>query len=179
MTDAEKELIADEDLQDARIYEAAFHIVPSLDEAGAAAVAAEIRSFIESRGGSILGLGQPMLMALAYPIQKDIERTRHTFTQSHFGWFVFETTPDVAHALKEVLGTHASIVRSLLMKTTKEAAADRPHPALSAVPDGDVPADEEVVVDDVQEDDAVVAVADAPMDVVEVDKEIDRLVTEE
>lgn len=177
MTDAEKELMADEDMQDSRIYEAAFHIIPSLDEAGAAAVVAEIRTAIESKGGSIIGLGEPMLMALAYPIQKDIERTRHTFTKSYFAWFVFETTPSVAHELKEMLGAHASIVRSLLMKTVKAAAEDRPHPALVAVPD------EGAVVDDGTTeslDDVVPVAVDAvEMDVEKVDEEIEKLVAEE
>lgn len=182
MTDAEKELMADEDLQDSRVYEAAFHIIPSLDEAGAAAVVAEIRSFIESRGGSILGLGEPMLMALAYPIQKDIERTRHTFTKSHFAWFVFETTPGAAHEVKEMLGTHASIARALLMKTVKAAAEDRPHPALAAMPEDDAIVDDGTAVaeeDVVEKESSSKESEDTPMDVEKVDEEIDRLVAEE
>lgn len=171
MTEAEKDLLGEDDMQDSRIYEAAFHLVPHLDEAGAQAVAAEIRSFIESHGGSILGSGAPMLMSLAYPIQRDIERVRHTFTQSYFGWFVFETSPEAAHAAKEMLGIHAHVVRALLMKTIAEAAADRPHPALSALPEAAPEAVEEVavIVDDI---------SPVEMDVEKVDEEIEKLVTE-
>jgi ribosomal protein S6 len=114
---------------DARIYEAAFHVIPSLEEADAAAVAAGIRGAIEAKGGTVLGGDAPQLMRLAYPMQKDIDRKRHTFTSAYFGWVVFEATGDVAHEVKESLGKDDKILRSLVIKTIKEAAEPRKHPA--------------------------------------------------
>lgn len=115
--------------QDARIYEAAFHVIPSLEEGEATAVAARLRSMIEEKGGTILGGEAPLLMRLAYPMQKDIDRKRHTFTSAYFGWVVFEATGDAAHDVKESLGKDMNILRSLVIKTVKEAAEQRKHPA--------------------------------------------------
>lgn len=179
MTEAEKDLMLEEDFQDSRIYEAAFHLVPTLNDDGAAADAAEIRAFLESRGASILGFGAPMLMELAYPIKKDIERTRHTFTRSYFGWFVFEATPEVAHETKEMLGARSSVIRALLMKTEKEAALDRVHPATVSAPLTGDAADEEEPVEVVAEEgapEALVKEEKTAMDVEEVDAEIAKLV---
>lgn len=176
--------------EDSRIYEAAFHIVPSLDEAGAAEEAAEIKKFLVSRGATILGSGEPMLMALAYEIQKDIDRKRHTFTRAYFAWFVFEAAPEAAHAAKEMLGTRATIVRALLMKTSREAAAERRHPALLATPSDEAPVNEEADVEDTSSSlsaEAPLAGGSEsgakeeekkPMDVEKVDAEIAKLVVE-
>ena len=133
MTEAETKSVSEEDLQDSRIYEASFHLVSTLNDDSALAEVAEIRTFLEARVATIRGLGAPMLMELAYPIQKDIDRTRHTFTRSYFGWFVFETTPEAAHAAKEMLTTRSSVIRALLIKTSAHAAEDRKHPATVSV----------------------------------------------
>ncbi len=176
MTDEQEIVGTEADMEDSRIYEAAFHIVPSLDEAGAAAEAADIKKFLVSHGANIIGSGEPMLMALAYEVQKDIDRKRHTFSRGYFAWFVFEATPEAAHAAKEMLGTRITLVRSLLIKTSKEAATDRRHPALLATPSNDAPVVEEPVetveapvVDDEEK---------KPMDVEKVDAEIAKLVVE-
>lgn len=175
MTDEQEITGTEADMEDSRIYEAAFHIVPSLDEAGAAAEADEIKKLLVSKGASILGSGEPMLMALAYEIQKDIDRKRHTFTRAYFGWFVFEAAPEAAHALKEMLGERDTLIRVLLMKTSKEAASDRRHPALLATPSDETPVVEELVE---VEAPAVADEEKKPMDVEKVDAEIAKLVVE-
>jgi|GEM_PF-2294399 len=177
MTDEQEIVGTEADMEDSRIYEAAFHIVPSLDEAGAAAEVADIKKFLVSNGATILGSGEPMLMELAYEIQKDIDRKRHTFTRAYFAWFVFEASPEAAHAVKEMLGVRLTLVRSLLIKTSKEAASDRRHPALLATPSNDAPVAEEPV--EVVEEAPVAADEEKkPMDVEKVDAEIAKLVVE-
>ncbi|MDQ5928203.1 MAG: ribosomal protein [Patescibacteria group bacterium] len=176
MTDEQEIVGTEADMEDSRIYEAAFHIVPSLDEAGAAAEVADIKKFLVSNGATILGSGEPMLMELAYEIQKDIDRKRHTFTRAYFAWFVFEASPEAAHAVKEMLGARLTLVRSLLIKTSKEAASDRRHPALLATPSNEAP----VVEEPVEVEEAPVAADEEkkPMDVEVVDAEIAKLVVE-
>lgn len=172
MTEAEMASMDEADLADSRIYEAAFHIVSSLDDVGAATEAAAIRKTLESHGAAVMSEGAPMLMGLAYPIQKSIERVRHTFTKGYFGWFVFEASPEAAHAIKEMLLTRPTIIRSLLVKTVKEAADDRKHPALSA-PKGDAP-----MPNKPDEPEAPAEEEKKPMDVEQVDAEIAKLVVE-
>ncbi|MEN9405238.1 MAG: hypothetical protein RLY47_197 [Candidatus Parcubacteria bacterium] len=176
MTDEQEIVGTEADMEDSRIYEAAFHIVPSLDEAGAAAEVADIKKFLVSNGATILGSGEPMLMELAYEIQKDIDRKRHTFTRAYFAWFVFEASPEAAHAVKEMLGARLTLVRSLLIKTSKEAASDRRHPALLATPSNEAPVVEEPV--EVEETPVAADEEKKPMDVEVVDAEIAKLVVE-
>ena len=187
MTDGHDIAGTEMDTENSRIYEAAFHVVPSLDEAGAEAEVAEIKSFIVSHGGTIIGSGEPMLMALAYEVQKDIDRKRHTFNRAYFAWFVFEASPEAAHAIKEMLGARATLVRSLLIKTVKEAASDRRHPALLATPSSDAPVadatEEPIEVEEAPaaEDLSAEALAKAekkPIDVEKVDAEIAKLVAD-
>jgi ribosomal protein S6 len=120
---------------DVRIYEAAFHVIPSVEEAEAAAVAAEIRSLIESKGGKAIGGEAPQLMHLAYEMQKDIDRKRHTYTSAYFGWVVFESTGEAAHDIKKSIEANKNVLRSLVIKTAKEAAEFHKHPAQIVVPE--------------------------------------------
>jgi ribosomal protein S6 len=121
--------------EDTRIYEAAFHVIPSLEEADAAAVAAGLRTMINEKGGKVIGGEAPQLMRLAYAMQKDIDRKRHTFTSAYFGWVIFEAAGDLAHEVKLSLENDTKILRSLVVKTVKEAAEPRKHPAQQTMPE--------------------------------------------
>ncbi|MBP9771835.1 MAG: 30S ribosomal protein S6 [Candidatus Pacebacteria bacterium] len=164
----------DEKNEDTRIYEAAFHVIPSLEEAEAASIASDIRAKIEAQGGTILGGEAPQLMQLAYPMQKDIDRKRYTYTSAYFGWVVFESNGEVAHSIKSFLGdNNTSILRSLVVKTTKEAAEPRKHPAQTAQPERPV-APAYVATPDVIAPEK----AAEPMTVEAMDAEIAKLVVE-
>lgn len=110
-TDSESEL---------RVYEVSMHVVPSLGEEGAQAEFAAIGKDIVKAGGKILNEEVPALFTLAYPMQRDIDRKRFTFTTSYFGWMKFETTPEAAHALKTALETRETLIRFLVIKTNRE-----------------------------------------------------------
>jgi ribosomal protein S6 len=135
MTDDTKIDQLEEGNDDTRIYEAAFHVISSLEEGEAAAVGAEIRSFIESKGGKILASEAPLLMHLAYEMQKDIDRKRYTYTSAYFGWIIFESNGEVAHAVKQAVEGNKSVLRSLVVKTDREAVEFRKHPAHATPPE--------------------------------------------
>lgn len=119
----------EEGMDETRVYEASFHVIPSLQEDEAAAVATDIRGMIESKGGKVLGGEAPQQMPLAYSMQKDIDRKRHTFSSAYFGWVVFEAEGGAAHEVKKAIEDNPAILRSLVIKTVKEAAEPRKHPA--------------------------------------------------
>lgn len=118
----------DGDDAEARTYELGFHIVPSVGDEGLSAEIEAIHAIIAKNHGTIISEEQPQLMRLAYPLQRDISRKRHTFDSAYFGWFVFEAFPSDAHAVKEAMRHNEHVVRSLLVKTEKDAAPVR-HPA--------------------------------------------------
>jgi ribosomal protein S6 len=163
----------EEGSDESRVYEAAFHVISSVDEAQAAAVAGEIRSLIEAKGGKVIGGEAPLLMPLAYPMQKDIDRKRHTFTSAYFGWIFFEANGDIAHEVKKAIETNISILRSLVVKTTKAAALEpHKHPAHLAPQERPSVSFQEAPVAPIEEKPA------EPMTVEAMDAEIAKLVVE-
>ena len=106
---------------DPRIYEVGIHFVTSINEDGAQAEFAAIREKITKMGGSIIAEEAPVLFNLAYAMQRDIDRKRYTFNTSYFGWIKFETTPALAHELKSFVAEKPVVLRSLLIKTTRES----------------------------------------------------------
>ncbi len=103
-----------------RVYEVSMHVVPSLGEDGARAEFDVVRKEISAVGGQVLNEEAPALFTLAYPMQRDIDRKRFTFTTSYFGWMKFEMTPEAAHGLKTALETRETLIRFLIVKTNRE-----------------------------------------------------------
>jgi ribosomal protein S6 len=103
-----------------RIYEAGYHVVPTVKEEDVDKVVAQIRSEIEKLGGSFIAEGAPSLMKLAFPMDKR-EGERHIeYDRGYFGWLKFEASTDSANKLMAVLKTNASILRSIVFKTVRE-----------------------------------------------------------
>lgn len=106
---------------DPRVYEVGVHFVTSINEDGAQLEFAALREKITKAGGSIIAEEAPVLFNLAYPMQRDIDRKRYTYNTSYFGWVKFETTPAIAHELKAFVADKPIVLRSLLIKTTRES----------------------------------------------------------
>src|SRR5690606_29700012 len=111
-----------------RVYELGFHIVPRVGDEGVAGEVESIRGVIAKNEGTVLFEEVPQLMRLAYTLDRVIARTHHSFDTAYFGWIVFEATPRGAHAVKEAMRHNEHIVRSLMVKTEKDADIVR-HPA--------------------------------------------------
>jgi ribosomal protein S6 len=120
----ETHLIDDE----ARIYELGFHIVPTVGDEGISREIESLHALIAKHEGTIISEELPQLMRLAYPLMRDIARKKHSFDSAYFGWIVFEAFPKKAHAIKEAMRHNEHIIRSLLVKTEKDASPVR-HPA--------------------------------------------------
>ena len=103
-----------------RVYEAGYHVLPTVPEGDVEKVVASIRSEIEKLGGTFIAEGAPSLMKLAFSMDKR-EGERHTaYDRSYFGWLKFEASTDSANKLMEVLKGNTSILRSIVFKTLRE-----------------------------------------------------------
>ena len=103
-----------------RVYEAGYHILPTIAEGDVDKVVAQIRSEIEKLGGSFIAEGAPSLMKLSFPMDKR-EGERHiAYDRGYFGWLKFEASTDSANKLMEVLKSNPSILRSIVYKTLRE-----------------------------------------------------------
>ncbi|MEK7606332.1 MAG: 30S ribosomal protein S6 [Patescibacteria group bacterium] len=142
-----------------RIYEVGIHFVTSINEDGARAEFDAIREKITKAGGTLISEEAPVLFNLAYPMQRDIERKRYTFNTAYFGWMKFETIPAIAHDLKAFVAGKPTVLRSLLVKTTRESYVR------------EVPKTEEMVSEAPIEEGAVASVPNVAV----IDAEIEKL----
>jgi ribosomal protein S6 len=103
-----------------RVYEAGYHIVPTVQEGDVDKVVASIRSEIEKLGGSLIAEGAPSLIKLSYPMDKR-EGERHiAYDRGYFGWLKFEASTDSAAKLMTALNANTQILRSMVFKTLRE-----------------------------------------------------------
>lgn len=103
-----------------RIYEAGYHMLPTVAEGEVEKVVGTIRGEIEKLGGSLIAEGAPSLMKLSYSMDKR-EGERHiAYDRGYFGWLKFEASTDSAAKLMDALKLNQSILRSIVFKTLRE-----------------------------------------------------------
>lgn len=128
-------MAADADEGVVGVYELGFHFLPTLSEEAAASEFESLKALIGEVGGSIFGERAPSLMPLAYAMDKKIETVRQTFDSAYFGWVAFEAPGASLAALSERMSAHPSVLRHLVVKTSREAvAATLADPTLDAAP---------------------------------------------
>src|SRR3989338_4045163 len=103
-----------------QVYEAGFHIVPTVAEGDLGVQVTAVRDIIESARGRMIADEYPKHMDLAYPMVKIAANKRVTFHSSYFGWMKFEAEPKGARAIDIALKQNASIIRFILIKTVRE-----------------------------------------------------------
>ena len=108
-----------------RVYEAGYHISPSVKEENIENIVADIRSVIEKSGGSFIAEGAPVLMRLAFPIDGLEDEKKYKYDRSYFGWLKFESSSLGADDLRNTLAKHPSIFRSIVFRTVREETRAR------------------------------------------------------
>ncbi|MEI6346257.1 MAG: 30S ribosomal protein S6 [bacterium] len=103
-----------------QVYEAGFHIIPTVSEDIVAEKTAAIRSLIESNGGTIISEEFPKSRALAYTLVKPSAGVNKRYHSAYFGWFKFEAPSEAAGAVKKGLDNADYILRHLIVKTVRE-----------------------------------------------------------
>lgn len=110
------------------VYEIGFHLVPALTEEEAAAASLRLHKAIAGIGAIILAEEAPKKIPLAYRIERSVAGKREKFTEALFGFVKFEL-PEAegigGHipGLEKMLREEDSVLRFLLIKTTREAPA--------------------------------------------------------
>ena len=108
-----------------RIYEAGYHIVPTVKEEDVDKVVSSIRSEIEKLGGSFIAEGAPTLMKLAYSVDKREGEKHIAYDRGYFGWVKFEAPVAIADMLEETLKADANILRHIVFRTVREETRAR------------------------------------------------------
>lgn len=103
-----------------RVYEAGYHIVPTVKEEDVEKVVSSIRSEIEKLSGSFISEGAPSLMKLMFSIDMREGEKHVAYDRGYFGWLKFEADTHAAKALTDALTANPSILRSIVFKTLRE-----------------------------------------------------------
>lgn len=181
---SEKEQTLDKELN--RLYELAFHIIPSLGEDGANAKFEEVKKLVESKATKVVSESAPALLKLKYTISKTVESRKQKNNTAYFAWIKFEALSDEIENLKEELDLKAEIMRYMIVKTERDtnisseevarflsgssAKSDTPEEVDG---DDDSKEKEEVESDESNEEEVTESTED------EIDEAIDELVGEE
>lgn len=102
-----------------RVYELGYLIMPTVNEGDLSNERDALVALITKFKGIVISEGQPVLIDLAYEMDKIINNKRQNFNQSYFGWIKFDITPDLVEALTAEIESVDSLIRFILVKTVR------------------------------------------------------------
>lgn len=108
-----------------RIYEAGYHIIPTVAEDRIDAIVGEIRAEIEKAGGTFIAEGAPTLTKLSYDMEAREGDKYVSHDRGYFGWLKFEAPIEAANVLNDALKTNANILRHIVFQTVREETRAR------------------------------------------------------
>lgn len=108
------------DQSETRLYELAFNIIPTVGDSEVEGVFAEVKKLVE-KVGKVTNSSSPAMIPLAYVMDKTIESKKRKYNTAYFAWIKFEATPETIETLKHDLDLNSSVLRYLILKTTKES----------------------------------------------------------
>ncbi|HVZ75679.1 MAG TPA: 30S ribosomal protein S6 [Candidatus Paceibacterota bacterium] len=120
--EASSQAIAPKDTR--HIYEVAFHVLPTVEEAKVADVVERVRMQISKMGAEVLNEQFPAKMQLAYTIERANAGKREKYTEGYFGWIKFAVEErEGIPALAEALRADREVLRHLIVETVREDAS--------------------------------------------------------
>lgn len=106
-----------------KVYEIAFHLVPTLSESMAESAFKDVKSKINS-SGKVIEEEVPSKIELSYPIKHHTRQDDGTFArfiEAYFASVKFKGSSDQVDNLKKTIQQDESILRSLVIESTPES----------------------------------------------------------
>jgi ribosomal protein S6 len=113
--------MADEDGDEARVYELGFHLDPELPSEAVKKAYQEVRELIEGKG-TLVAEGEPEKLQLTYTISRQEVGGRRDFDSAYFSWIVYETSAPKHEEILASASSNKNIIRFIDLITTKDAA---------------------------------------------------------
>ena len=114
--------------KDSKVYEIAFHVLPTVKDREIDSVVSNIEKLITSNNGSILNNSGTENVELAYTIKsrtKNSDGIYDRFNNAYFGCIKFESNSSSVDEINKALNTDSNILRFLLIESfTEETRAD-------------------------------------------------------
>ena len=151
-----------------QVYELGYHIVSTVAEENLSKEAEALKAIVLKDGGSLVSLGEPKLINLAYSMTKSVADTKKKFNTAYFGWLKFETKSELMPMIKKAVDANPNVLRYLLIKTVRENTLYTPKLNSVKVVEKEAPkAKKSIKTDEVK-----------ATSVEDIDKSIDELVLE-
>jgi ribosomal protein S6 len=103
-----------------KVYEVGYLLVPKISEEEMPAIYGNLKELIASLGGKMISDEMPIMINLAYTMQKTVQNVRNKYNTAYFGWMKFYLDTNTVSDLKKKLDLDANIIRFLILKTVKE-----------------------------------------------------------
>ncbi len=108
------------DLDNVRIYELGYHIVPTVGEESLGVEVGKLQSLITENGGNIISEEFPQMRNLAYEMSKVSENKYTNFNKAYFGWIKFEIDGSLVSSISEKVTANQNVLRFIIVKTVRE-----------------------------------------------------------
>lgn len=125
-TDDAPALEVPDDLGDANeptVYEVGYHLIPTVGDVGLQEAVTTVTDVLKKLDAEFVAEKLPAKFDLAYTLEKKIEGATRRFDTSYFGWVAFALGASRIHEVKDSLDQNPSILRSLIVKTSRDAVA--------------------------------------------------------
>jgi ribosomal protein S6 len=119
-----------EDFFEPRVYEVGFHVVPTIPEEKVAGEISFIKDALARGNASVISEEFPRLRSLAYTFKRNIGGKYEKHQSSYFGWIKFEGGRAVVTDLTNLLKSHPSVIRFLIVRTVRENTMVSARPPL-------------------------------------------------
>ncbi len=104
-----------------RVYELGFHIDPDLPKQKVKELFQAIKDSI-GKVGTVIAVGEPHRLALAYTISRMEREGRHDFSSAFFAWIAYQANVEAHEQVIEMIKEHNDVFRHIDIGTTKEIA---------------------------------------------------------
>ncbi len=105
---------------DKKVYEVGYLLVPSVSEEEVPAIYGNLKELISSFEGVMISDEMPVMINLAYTMQKTVQNIRSKYNTGYFGWMKFYMDAAGIISLKKKLDLDPKLIRFIVLKTVKE-----------------------------------------------------------
>lgn len=112
---------------EAKRYEIAYHLLPTLDEGELAHTIESVRKLVEGAGGVIVQEHAPEHFTLAYPLVKKKGGKNEVYETSYFGYMHVTAQSEAADRVGNALHAFDEFLRFLIVEIPEEAVTAPRH----------------------------------------------------
>lgn len=117
-TSQTEEVLSQANKSDTPVYELGFHLVPTVQDDGVAAVTEKVRAILGD--AEIISEEVPARMTLAYVIERSVQGKREKYAESYFGCIKFAMERGELSAVQTALRGTPEVLRFLIIETVRE-----------------------------------------------------------